>query len=177
LSIFCQYIVSCSIFYYVSFLKICYFYLCLFLYYLFLLLFFIRIIIYNKLKRINTYVYPLYFYISKSVSRILSRIVIYLVHILLYGSSHQIKKMPSRLSLLVSVLLQMGFTQTQYVTILAVSSYLTFSPLPFQAVIFCCTFLKVSLTGRYPASLLYGVRTFLVCNLSVFAVRDYLIYS
>ena len=32
----------------------------------------------------------------------------------------------------------------------------------FVAVIFCCTFLKVTLTGRYPASLLYGARTFLV---------------
>ena len=38
--------------------------------------------------------------------------------------------MTSSLILLVSVLLQMGFTLTQYVTILAVSSYLTFSPLP-----------------------------------------------
>ena len=35
-----------------------------------------------------------------------------------------------------------------------------------MAVIFCCTFLKVSLTGRYPASLLYGARTFLVRCLS-----------
>jgi len=30
-----------------------------------------------------------------------------------------------------------------------------------EAVIFCCTFLKVSLTRRYLASLLYGARTFL----------------
>ena len=37
--------------------------------------------------------------------------VIYLVHILLYVSSHQIKKMTSSLILLISVLLQMGFTQ------------------------------------------------------------------
>lgn len=34
------------------------------------------------------------------------------------------------------------------------------------AVIFCCTFLKVALTGRYPASLLYGAQTFLVRSLS-----------
>lgn len=67
---------------------------------------------------------------SKSVSRVLSRTAIYLVHILLYASSHQIKKMTSSLSLLVSVLLQMGFTLTLYVTIKAVSSYLAFSPLP-----------------------------------------------
>ena len=37
----------------------------------------------------------------------------------------------------------------------------------YKAVIFCCTFLKVSLTGRYPASLLYGARTFLVRYLSI----------
>ena len=38
--------------------------------------------------------------------------------------------MTSSLILLVPVLLQMGFTLTQYVTILAVSSYLAFSSLP-----------------------------------------------
>ena len=48
---------------------------------------------------------------SKSVSRVLSRMVIYLFYILLYSSSHQIKKMTSSLNLLVSVLLQMGFTR------------------------------------------------------------------
>ena len=67
---------------------------------------------------------------SKSVSRVLSRTAIYLVHILLYASSYQIKKMTSSLSLLVSVLIQMGFTLVLYVTIKAVSSYLAFSPLP-----------------------------------------------
>jgi len=36
-----------------------------------------------------------------------------------------------------------------------------------MAVIFCCTFLKVTLTWRYQASLLYGARTFLVRYLSV----------
>lgn len=44
------------------------------------------------------------------------------------------------------------------------------------AVVFCCTFLKVSLTGRYPAPLLFGARTFLICNLAIY-IRDYLIYS
>ena len=39
------------------------------------------------------------------------------------------------------------------VTRSAVSSYLAFSPLPdIQAVIFCCTGLGVTSTGRYPAS-------------------------
>ncbi len=37
------------------------------------------------------------------------------------------------------------------VTDKAVSSCLAFSTLPFRAVIFCCTFLKVTFTGRYPA--------------------------
>ena len=46
------------------------------------------------------------------------------------GQATQIKKSPSRLNLLCKVLLQMGFTLTYYVTIIAVSSYLTFSPLP-----------------------------------------------
>ena len=46
----------------------------------------------------------------------------------------------------------------------------------YEAVIFCCTFLKVSLTGRYPASLLYGARTFLIWTLASF-IRDCLIYS
>ena len=36
-------------------------------------------------------------------------------------------------------------------------SYLT----SLLAFIFCCTFLRISPTGRYPASLLYGARTFL----------------
>ena len=54
-----------------------------------------------------------YSFICKSVSRVLSWIVIYLVHILLYASCHQIKEMTSSLSLLVSVLLQMGFTRLE----------------------------------------------------------------
>ena len=83
---------------------------------------------------------------SKSISRVLSRIVIYLVHILLYASCHQIKKMTSSLILLVSVLLQMGFTLTKYVTIFAVSSYLTFSPLPHMWRLF-----SVALSLRFPS--------------------------
>ena len=38
------------------------------------------------------------------------------------------------------------------VTRQAVVSYTAFSPLPLRAVIFCCTFLGVTSTGRYPAS-------------------------
>ena len=104
--------------------------------------------------------------ISKSISRVLSWIVIYLVHILLYVSSHQIKKMTSSLSLLVPVLLQMGFTQPSMSPQKRWALTSPFHPYFVEAVIFCCTFLKVTLTRRYLASLLYGARTFLVRCLS-----------
>ena len=106
--------------------------------------------------------------ISKSISRVLSWIVIYLVHILLYVSSHQIKKMTSSLSLLFSVLLQMGVTYAQCVTILAVSSYLTFSPLPNTI----WRLFSVALSLRFPLLDVIqhhcssGARTFLVRCLS-----------
>ena len=106
--------------------------------------------------------------ISKSISRVLSWIVIYLVHILLYVSSHQIKKMTSSLSLLFSVLLQMRFTYAQCVTILAVSSYLTFSPLPNTI----WRLFSVALSLRFPLLDVIqhhcssGARTFLVRCLS-----------
>ena len=45
-----------------------------------------------------------------------------------------------------------------------------------MAVIFCCTFLKVTLTRRYLASLLYGARTFLSQFLSEFT-SDYSMWS
>jgi len=39
------------------------------------------------------------------------------------------------------------------VTVPSVSSYLAFPSLPQNAAVyFCCTFLKVAFTGRYPAS-------------------------
>ena len=82
---------------------------------------------------------------SKSISRVLSRIVIYLVHILLYASCHQIKKMTSSLILLVSVLLQMGFTLTLCVSTKAVSSYLAFSSLPHGRLF------SVALSLRFPS--------------------------
>ncbi len=43
--------------------------------------------------------------------------------------------------------------------------------LTIMAVIFCCTFLKVSLTGRYPALLLCGARTFLIYSLATLYTR------
>lgn len=112
-----------------------------------------------------------YSFICKSVSRVLSWIVIYLVHILLYASCHQIKEMTSSLSLLVSVLLQMGFTRLEISLFLRWALTSPFHPYKINtcvnfAVIFCCTFPKVTLAWRYQASLLYGARTFLVRILS-----------
>ena len=114
-----------------------------------------------------------YFNLSKSISRVLSRIVIYLEYILLYTSSRFFKNWRATLCLILA-LLRVGFALTRYVTIPAVSSYLAFSHLPHKvAFIFCCTFLKVSLTGRYPAPLLCEARTFLIH----LRIRDYSIYS
>ena len=56
---------------------------------------------------------------------------------------------------------RVGFT-SRLVADLRVSSYLAFPSLPLRAVFFCCTFLEVASTGRYPALLLCGARTFLV---------------
>ena len=49
----------------------------------------------------------------------------------------------------------------------AVSSYLAFSTLPNSAVIFCCTFLKVTFTGISPAPCSYKARTFLIGSFSL----------
>ena len=52
-----------------------------------------------------------------------------------------------------SVLLRMGFTYASSVTRKAVVSYTALPPLhTWFAVYFCCTFLRVTSTGRYPAS-------------------------
>ena len=54
-----------------------------------------------------------------------------------------------------AVLLQMGFTYAPPVTGRAVVSYTAISPLPAcegRRYTFCCTFLGVTSTGRYPAS-------------------------
>ena len=117
-------------------------------------------------------------FISKSVSRVLSfKIVIYLGHILLHASSHAIQKTPSRLNLLLRCCSRWGLHWPSmspyqrwaltspfhpyhcYTRTLKIS--INFSGTKQMAVIFCCTFLKVSLTRRYLASLLYGARTFL----------------
>ena len=106
------------------------------------------------------------YFISKSVSRVLSfKIVIYLGHILLYASSHAIQKVPSKLNLLLRCCSRWGLhcpSMSPYQRWALTSPFHPY----LTAVIFCCTFLKVALTGRYPASLLCGARTFLVRCLS-----------
>ena len=58
-----------------------------------------------------------------------------------------------------------------------VSSYLAFPPLPAKpAVSLCCTIPEVAFGGRYPLSLPYGARTFLIDGLSA-CPRDCLAYS
>ena len=72
--------------------------------------------------------------------------VIYLVHILLYVSSHQDIEDDEQSQPSASVLLQMGFALSQYVTMPAVSSYLAFSSLP----VFWRLF-SVALSLRFPS--------------------------
>ena len=56
-----------------------------------------------------------------------------------------------------------GVYNTFLVTKKVVSSYLTISPLPLMwRYIFCCTFPRVTPAGRYPALVLWWVRTFLL---------------
>ena len=123
-------------------------------------------------------------YISKSISRVLSWIVIYLGYILLYISSHQLRKMTSSLSLPIfrccsrwglhwpsmspyqrwaltspfhPYLVKANFVLYK-LSKLNLYNYFVAFPLSHkallcgnpisEAVIFCCTFLKVSLTGR-----------------------------
>ena len=105
---------------------------------------------------------------SKSVSRVLSfKLVIYLGYISLYSSSH------ASLNHRAGVKFNLGVAPDGVYTdalchhkagellprlFILAASELT---LLYEAVIFCCTFLKVTLTRRYLASLLYGARTFL----------------
>lgn len=50
----------------------------------------------------------------------------------------------------------------------AVRSYRTFSSLPKRAVVFCCTFLKITFTGISPAPCFCEARTFLINGFSPF---------
>ena len=114
--------------------------------------------------------------ISKSVSRVLSWIAIYLEYILLYISSHLGERRRAALTFRLRCCSKWGLHKF-YVTIELSELLPHFFTLTFKkAVIFCCTFLKVSFTGRYPALLLCGARTFLMYNFAVYT-RDYPIYS
>ena len=82
----------------------------------------------------------------------MSWIIIYLVLPLPTESSSLPESMDGPPTLC-SVLLRMGFTCALSVTRKAVVSYTALPPLPAKlAVHFCCTFLGVASTGRYPAS-------------------------
>lgn len=99
--------------------------------------------------------------------------VIYLLHILLHVSSHQIKKMTSSLILLVSVLLQMGFTQpsmSPYQRWALTSPFHPYRPKP--AVIFCGTFPWITPARRYLVFRFLEARTFLTPGFS-FPGRSY----
>ena len=89
---------------------------------------------------------------SNTISRVLYLTIIYLDLTLLPGSSN----LPGTRRAAVLFLFGLasdGVYTAASVTRSAVSSYLAFSPLPdILAVLFCCTGLGVTSTGRYPAS-------------------------
>ena len=89
---------------------------------------------------------------SGTVSRVLSCAAIYL-GTPSPGAQATYPKRSGQLHSFCLVLLRMGFTLTHHVTMMAVSSYLTISPLPQKRRFhFCCTFPGVTSAGRYPAS-------------------------
>ncbi len=90
---------------------------------------------------------------SPPISRVLSWTIIFLGRLLPNASRDLPENTTSSRMVFYSVLLRVGFTGTLPVTRQAVSSYLAFAPLPpiWAAVYFCCTFLGVASTGRYPA--------------------------
>ncbi len=85
---------------------------------------------------------------SRPVSRVLSSAVIYLGLPLPISSSDLRTNIPVKAPIVYSYLASGGVYTASRVTEGAVSSCLAFSSLPFRAVIFCCTFLKVTFTGR-----------------------------
>ncbi len=101
----------------------------------------------------------------QSVSRVLSRTIIYLGWQLPTTSSEYVE-MPSRH--FVSFLASSGVYILHKVASVFVVSYTPFPPLQSNAkigttaVYFCCTVLGVASTGSYPAPLLCDARTFLV---------------
>ena len=81
----------------------------------------------------------------------MSGVIIYLVLMLPPGSSDLPESRRATVCFLFGLASDGVYTAFS-VTRQAVVSYTAFSPLPLRAVIFCCTFLGVTSTGRYPAS-------------------------
>ncbi len=89
---------------------------------------------------------------SKTISRVMCSMVIYLDLTLPSGSSDLPESMDGPPAFLFG-LASNGVYRALSVTRQAVVSYTAFPPLPVKlAVYFCCTFLGVTSTGRYPAS-------------------------
>lgn len=109
---------------------------------------------------------------SKSVSRVLSWIAIYLEYILLYISSRFSRNRRAVLCSYISVAPGGVYTVPICHHISGELLPRLFTLTKLMAFIFCCTFLKVTLTGRYPAPLLYGARTFLI-YLKVYATIQF----
>ena len=104
---------------------------------------------------------------SRPISRVLSSAVIYLDLPLPISSSDLRMNIPVEAPIVYSYLASGGVYTASRVTEGAVSSYLAFSTLPIQAVIFCCTFLKVTFTGISPAPCSCEARTFLIDSFSL----------
>ena len=105
---------------------------------------------------------------SKAVSRVMSWTIIYLDQMLPSGSSNLPENWRAT-NVFCSVLLRMGFTRTFHVTMKAVVSYTTISPLPSMAVSFLLHFPGSHLHRPLAGILPYEARTFLSCILSVIA--------
>ena len=102
-------------------------------------------------------------------------VTIYLGSALPRGSSDYGERDGQPLNAPISILLRVGFTGTRRVSAPPVGSYPAFPSLPHNAAVyFCCTFLKVAFTGRYPAPLSCGARTFLTIP---YELRGHLAYS
>ena len=90
---------------------------------------------------------------SRPVSRVMSRMIIYLELSSPAVSSDPPESEPGRFIAFCSVLLRMGFTCALSVTSEAVVSYTAIPPSPLSRLsLLCCAFLGVTSTGRYPAS-------------------------
>ena len=100
------------------------------------------------------------YYMSRTISRVMSRTIIYLKCMSPYIFSSYPKDTAGHRIAFGYALLRTGFTLTLSVTAKPVVYYTAIPPLPKQKSLhffawrsfFCCTFLGVTSTGRYPAS-------------------------